>query len=63
MKLTLLFLLATLSGCVVVKERVRTEYKQLPPKIIERHYIIVPDEAIPKEQSEEEKIKERYKYA
>lgn len=62
MKLALLLLLATLSGCVVVKERVRVEYRTLPPKVIEKVYYIVPDEAVQK-QTPQDKVREAQKYA
>jgi hypothetical protein len=42
MKLALSILLATLTGSCVIKERVRVEYRQLPPKTIEKVYLIIP---------------------
>lgn len=62
LKLALLFSLATLSGCTVVQERVI--FKTLPPRIIERHFILVPEDAVPEESKKRiENNKEAQKFA
>jgi hypothetical protein len=62
MKLALLILLATLSGCVV-KERVK--FVPMPPKVTEKVFLIVPSPPQEDEEAKEkiEKNKEAQNFA